>query len=253
VTGIRLDATPVNLYFTRWDSLGTCKMRKWGMTAMMAGLLCCAVSAVAEPAAKAEPSRYEKFGLEVTFPAKWIVGSGDGPLLLMSRSMDQVSLANCVATGEEVAATKGFTQTQLNTGMSKPFGADFWKGVYESGGLSAEIKSEGVRPHASGVTVQEALFDLGKPGAARDSKMTVHQAIFVTPGTTVSVACSARAVAFAKHKITLTAVIDSVRFAKPVASAAEVLAVASGEPDIKRAVGGIQRAGQALLDLEKTP
>jgi hypothetical protein len=223
------------------------------MTAIAAGLACWTAQAAAEPVKTAEPSRYEKFGLEVTFPDKWIVGSGDGPLLLMSRSMDVASLANCVATGEEVAATKGFTQAQINTGMAKPFGADFWKGVYETGGLSAEVTSDGVRSHASGVTVQEAQFDLGKPGSSRTDKMTVVQAIFVTPGATVSVACSARAVAFPKHKATLAAVIDSVRFAKPVASVADVVPVAAGEPDVRRAASGVNLAGKALLDLEKAP
>jgi hypothetical protein len=217
-----------------------------------------ALAAAALAWAAADPSRYEKYGLEITFPDKWIVGTGEAPLLLISRSMDQVSLANCVATGEDVAATRGLTQDQINLGLSQAFGEEFWRQVYSTSGLVADVKSQGARAHKSGLTIQEAQFDLSKQGAADGAKMTVHQAIFVRPGHTVVVACSARAIAYAKQKSVLAGVIESVRFgapSTPVASGeASVMPVKAKDPtpaDLEKAMGNVARAGVALIEVSK--
>ena len=206
----------------------------------------------------AEATRNEKFGVEIAFPEKWLVGSGEEPLLMMSRSSDPVSLANCVATGEQVPDTRPLTQAQLNEGLSAPFGEEFWRRIYASAGLKAEVKSQSARLHKSGVTIQEAYFDLSKEGAAPASKMSVQQAIFVRPGYTVTLACSARAGVYALHKKALSDVIDSVRFfapSPPVASGdAVAVPVASAkftaEGAAKASLSAV-RAGQALIDLDK--
>jgi hypothetical protein len=222
------------------------------------GLAMAAIGAAALAWAAPEASRHEKFGLEITFPQKWIVGSGDEPLLLLSRSTDPVSLANCVATGEQIADTRALTQQQLNQGLAAPFGEDFWRQVYATSGLVAEVKAQSAREHGSGVTIQEAFFDLSKQGAPAANKMSVHQAIFVRPGYTVTVACSARAAAYPKQKAVLAGVIDSVRFFPPspaVASgepaAMPVGAQAFGPDNARLASGSASRAGQALFDLSK--
>jgi hypothetical protein len=208
--------------------------------------------------AAAEPTRNEKFGLEIAFPEKWLVGSGEEPLLMMSRSSDPVSLANCVATGEQIADTRSLTQAQLNEGLSAPFGEEFWRQIYANAGLKADVKSQSARKHPSGVTIQEAYFDLGKEGAPATSKMSVQQAIFVRPGYTVTLACSARTGVYPNHKKTLSDVIDSVRFFPPSAPVASVDAVAipaaSAAFTVDRATkasSSAARAGRALIDLDK--
>jgi hypothetical protein len=228
----------------------------------MKNIIAAAVLALAAGAmawAAPEASRNDKFGIQVTFPEKWIVGAGDEPLLLMSRSTDLVSMANCVAIGEAVAGTRAMTQEQINTGMTTPFGQDFWRQVYASAGLTAEVKTHGARKHKSGLTIQEAEFELGKPETAPDNKMTVHQAIFVRPGLTVTLACGARTALYGKHKSTLTAVIESVRFYPPAAPVAAVdapVAVAVKDGGVspsnpKESAGDPARAGIALIDLSK--
>lgn len=226
-------------------------MKRWAIAASVMGAATVAWASV-------EPSRHDKFGLEITFPEKWIVGSGDAPLLLMSRSMDPVSMANCVATGEEIAETRTLSQQQLNEGLAAPFGEDFWRQIYASTGLKADVKGQSARTHNSGVTIQEAYFDLSKEGAAPETRMSVQQAIFVRPGYTYTVACSARAAAYPKHKQMLSAVVDSVRFVPPS------MPVAGGEPvavpvaaskftgeGAAKASSSAARAGQALIDLAK--
>jgi hypothetical protein len=203
-----------------------------------------------------EPSRHEKFGLQITFPAKWIVGTGDEPLLLLSRSTDPVSLANCVATGEQIEGTRPLSQAQINEGLSKPFGEEFWRQIYAASGLVAEIKSQSARTHNSGLTIQEAYFDLSKSGSAEGSKMSVQQAIFVRPGYTVTVACSSRAAAYPAQKKALAAVIDSVDFFAPAATVADagaaVVPVSTGAfdtPTAMKSAGPVAPAGATLLNL----
>lgn len=230
-----------------------------GVQKMVRGWAAMAVGLAASVAAWAavDASRYDRFGLAVTFPEKWIVGSGEEPVLLLSRSTDPVSLANCVATGEEVSATRAFTQQQINEGLAAPFGEDFWRQIYTTANMTPDVKAQGARLHASGVMIQEAQFDLSKTGSAPETKMSIHQAIFVRPGATISVACSARAIAYPNQKAMLSAVIESVRFFPPSAP------VASAEPpapmsvkdgpltavDAKKALGGVAKAGDALMNL----
>lgn len=228
-------------------------MKRMIVTAIVA--LAAGVAAFAAP----EASRNDKFGIEVTFPDKWIVATGEEPVVLVSRSTDMVALANCVAIGEAIAGTRAMTQDQINQGLTTPFGEAFWRQVYANAGLSAEVKSHGARSHKSGLTIQEAEFELGKPGGAPDAKMTVRQAIFVRPGLTVTLACGARSALYGKYKSTLSAVVDSVRFYAPTPAVATldqpvVIAVKDGaaaQPDAKLAVGDAARAGAALIDLSK--
>lgn len=221
-----------------------------------------AFAAVGAPDVRAvtpEPSRNEKFGLEVTFPDKWLVGSGEGSVLLISRSTDPEAQANCLATGEIVEKTKDLTQGQLNQALAQPFGAEFWQGVYGRSGLDAEVKYAVARAHISGIVVQEALFDLSKSGDQK-SKVSVHQAIFIAPGRTISLACSTRAIAYPKFKTALDAVIESVRISNPklpVASAATVVMPVSDSfhdslQDLdKSATAGVGVAGALLFQLSK--
>jgi hypothetical protein len=216
-----------------------------------AAAMCAAALAWAAP----EPSRHEKSGLQITFPEKWIVGSGEPPLLVMSRSMDQTSLANCVAIGEEVVATRAFSQAEINQGLAQPFGEEFWQKLYQSAGLTANVKTHASRLHPSGLQIQEAEFELFRPGTDPAGKMAIRQAVFVRPGFSLSVACSARASAYPAQKAVLAGVIESVRFAPPkVAMAQEPkkVPVASSAPDFVAAgkVGAAQ-AGEKLLELAK--
>lgn len=209
--------------------------------------------------AAVESSRHDRFGLEVTFPEKWIVGSGEDSVLLLSRSMDPLSLANCVATGEEVAATRAFTQEQINEGLAAPFGADFWRQIYTTSAITVAVKAHGARIHTSGVMIQEAEFDLSRTGSPPEAATAIHQAIFVRPGATISIACSARAETYPSQRATLNAVIDSVRFfapKTPVASAETAASVPVKDgpltrKDAMKTTGDAARAGIALVDMSK--
>jgi hypothetical protein len=153
--------------------------------------------------------RDPKYGFRIAFPDGWEVsvekaeGGSVAGLLASPKAV-------CVAVVEEAPDTKTATQAELDAAMREPLGPEFWLDREAGGGPGSKMISHGVRVHASGRTVQDAVID-HPASSARASGTTAMTTILATPGMAHIVLCMTGTKEFSALRPVLSEVIESYR------------------------------------------
>jgi hypothetical protein len=190
---------------------------------------------------------------KVTVPQGWNYGTREGiPFAHIAMvAPDDGSGANCIIGAEEITATKGATQAQLNEALKTPIGRDTWKQGVFSFMNNIEFESDGVRTnHPSGINAQEAIAsgDVTVNGLKILRKLA--SSIWVAPGMTYSLACAANTDRFNDYRTSFSGIADSFRSSASGSAITASANPAPGQPvqpvGLVNAAAGLGGAPSAL-------
>jgi hypothetical protein len=178
--------------------------RAFAATALLAAL------AVAAPAADRETVTSQRWGFELTFPVRWdpkVLTEGSVAITASVRGSAGVT---CTAHAEKVPDTAAMTQAQINAEAQGSLDEAWWTQSVFGGMSGLIIESRTSRAHPSGIHIPEAVASVPAKDP-KDGRIKLAAAIFITPGTTFSVSCGARAADYPLYERDFRMIVDSFR------------------------------------------